>query len=297
MQQRCAAVTAAAAEVAAAPFWPALSQLLRALPPHCAPAALQRMVVYGLGSLEQPGAVHIRYQLALATLLAGGSGGGGRSGQASLLASLLAPPEAFDPVFTPLDRAVLAALNVQVRWVGATRERARRCGRPVRSVGAARQCSQVQPADPIRRNPQLLSHHRPGCSQVLVRDEGGRRVAAQPTLFWMPHCEAALTDALLAANLAAGTLHNVVILGNRFSGYAASWALRHRAQAPPGGRLERPDAMLRLCEAGAACEAAVAEAGFPVASAFNDLGLHWFPLDWRQRLEAGGRPSGQPGVS
>lgn len=118
-------------------------------------------------------------------------------------------------------------------------------------------------------------------------------MAAQPTLFWMPHCEAALTDALLAANLEAGTLHNVVVLGNRFSGYSASWALRHRAGQQRGGALERPDAMLRLCEAGVAQEAAVAEAGFSVASAFNDLGLHWFPCDWRQRLQAGG----QPGVS
>lgn len=107
VQQRCAAVAAAAGEVAEAPFWPALSQQLGALPPHCAPAALKRMVVYGLGSLEQPGAAHIRYQLALATLLVG------------LLPSLAAPPEAFDPVFSLLDHAVLEKLNVQARPEGA----------------------------------------------------------------------------------------------------------------------------------------------------------------------------------
>lgn len=134
----------------------------------------------------------------------------------------------------------------------------------------------------------------------MPRSDGGRRVAAQPTLFWMPHCEAVLTDALLAANAAAGTLHNVVVLGNRFSGYQQRWALRHSAQQAqqqqPGGGgghdAERPHTMLRLCECGAVRELPVAESGFPVASAFNDLGLHWFPPDWRQRLDAA---AGSPG--
>lgn len=140
--------------------------------------------------------------------------------------------------------------------------------------------------------------------QVMPHDERGRRVARQPTLFWMPHCEAALTDALLAANLEAGTLQNVVVLGNRFSGYQASWALPHRAQQQSTGgggtsgsnagssgsriaQLERPTTMLRLCEQGVAQEQRVSECRFPVASAFNDLGLHWFPPAWRQRLESG----------
>lgn len=120
--------------------------------------------------------------------------------------------------------------------------------------------------------------------QVCSQDEGGRRVARHPTLFFMPHCEAALTDALLDANFEAGTLANVVILGNRFSGYQHSWALPHRAQhAGSGG--ERPATMLRLCEAGVVREMQISESGFPVASAFNDLGLHWFPPDWRQHLQ------------
>lgn len=144
----------------------------------------------------------------------------------------------------------------------------------------------------------------------------------------MPHCEAALTDALLAANRTAGTLHNVVILGNRFSGYQASWALPCRTQQQQrlqqvagqhpgvrgqgahaagrccgggsgsgcssgngdghngggGGRDERPATMLQLCDCGAVQELCVSERGFSVASAFNDLGLHWFPPDWQARL-------------
>lgn len=135
----------------------------------------------------------------------------------------------------------------------------------------------------------------PHAAQVLPHDEGGRHVAEQPTLFWMPHCEAVLTDALLAANAAAGTLHNVVVLGNRFSGYQDRWALSQRAQQPSSGSTssadsssssERPDTMLRLCERGAVHEMRIDECGFPAASAFNDLGLHSFSLDWRQHLDA-----------
>ncbi|KAL4425368.1 hypothetical protein ABPG75_009384 [Micractinium tetrahymenae] len=281
----CSTLDVAAAELAAAPFWAHLQQQLGSLPPQCAASCLQRMVIYGLGSLEQPGAVHIRYQLAAARLLAA-------------LLPLAAPAIAFDPVFSALDKVVLAHCSIQ----------------------------------------------------VIPRNERGRRIAAAPTLFFMPHCEAALTDALLAANLAAGTLHNVVVLGNRFSGYQASWALRHHArqqqqpqqhqqqhqqqqqhqhqqhqqqhqqppqQQPPtgrgpllqeqgtgaggghggggaagstggggGGGGERPDTMLRLCDCGAVRELAISERGFPVASAFNDLGLHWFLPDWRDRLMA-----------
>ena len=54
-------------------------------------------------------------------------------------------------------------------------------------------------------------------------------MAQQPTLFFLPHCESALADALLEANLEAGTLHNVVILGNHLSRWLAHWE-----QSPQG---------------------------------------------------------------
>lgn len=55
----------------------------------------EKLIIYGLGSLEQPGAVHIRYQVALACLLS------------TLLPNLSAPPQTYDPVFTALDKVVL----------------------------------------------------------------------------------------------------------------------------------------------------------------------------------------------
>jgi hypothetical protein len=277
VQRCCAAVDAAARELAQAAFWQHLLAQLQQLPHHCALVGLKHMVVYGLGSLEQPGALHIRYQLAAAQLLAA-------------LLPQAAAVEAFDPVFTPLDRAALAHCGIQ--------------------VGA---CTPPSPASFL----DSLSYIRfkvrlstPPRVQITPKDEGGRREAAAPTLFFMPHCEAVLTDALLEANAAAGTLHNVVVLGNRFSGYHASWALAggkqpgrsrsggavpaaaaaaataaaQRSADDGGGGPARPGTMLRLCQAGAVCELAVGECGFPVASAFNDLGLHWFPLDWRDKI-------------
>ena len=106
VQRWCGLVDAAAAELAAAPVWRHLQHCLGQLPQHCAAGRLRHLVVYGLGSLEQPGAVHIRFQLAAATLLA-----------AALRPHLASTPLAFDPVFTPLDVAVLARCGFEVRGV------------------------------------------------------------------------------------------------------------------------------------------------------------------------------------
>eukprot|EP00887_Chlorella_sp_A99_P003450 scaffold7.g3450.t1 len=190
--------------------------------------AVRCLVVYGLGSLEQPGGAHIRCQAALALRLA------------RLLPALPARPEAYDPVFTGVDQEVLPALGFE----------------------------------------------------VLARDEGGARVAAAPTLFYLPHCEDSLTDALLAANVVAGTLHQCAILGNRLSIYPERW------DPPAGGgggggkprsprwqaQRRRPDTLLRLCATGVVVEQPIDECDYPVVSAFNDLALHTFVPDWRRRL-------------
>ncbi len=50
---------------------------------------------------------------------------------------------------------------------------------------------------------------------VIPTNEKGRRVVTEPTLFYLPHCEAELTDALLEANWREGQLLNVIIIGMR----------------------------------------------------------------------------------
>ncbi|KAK9836996.1 hypothetical protein WJX81_005405 [Elliptochloris bilobata] len=167
--------------------------------------AAEALVVFGLGSLE--GGPVPRYQLALALLLA------------ARLPALRRPIEAYDPVFTELDRAVLADLEVQ----------------------------------------------------MLDADEQGRRVAAVPTLFYLPHCEVELCDGLLAANAASHTLGRVAVLGNSFRLYAERWALcggsaqhAHRRARPEWGRP-------RVVEVDIAAEFRA------VPAAFNDMGVHLFP--------------------
>lgn len=140
--------------------------------------------------------------------------------------------------------------------------------------------------------------------QVSAANPQGRHIATAPTFFYLPHCELELTEALLAANVAAGTLGNVAILGNSFALYRERWELTGgrgaRKEPPPGpgqqtqqagnlgasaGPLASPEALLcDLCRCGAVEERAIAERGFPVSSAFNDMALHVFRADWRERL-------------
>ncbi len=203
-----ARVAAAAAELDASPFLAGVKLALTGAGLLGNDAGAPRaLVVFGLGSLEAPGAV-VLHQAALTLLLA-----------AAFAASLSSRPEAFDPVATPLDRAVLEHLGVA----------------------------------------------------ALTLDEGGRRVARSKTLFWMPHCDAELTDALVEANLEVGMLHNVAILGNSFEAVAERWAA---GGAAPAGR-RRPGALLAARAAGRVAERRVPEAGAPTG-AFNDLALHTF---------------------
>lgn len=95
---------------------------------------------------------------------------------------------------------------------------------------------------------------------MLEVNEQGRRHAAVPTLFYLPHCEAAFTNNLLEANLRAGVggdrgsaLANVAILGNRFSGYAAQQELRGRGD----GSAVCVNLMVDCCTSGSVHEIAV----------------------------------------
>ncbi|KAJ0979392.1 hypothetical protein J5N97_014866 [Dioscorea zingiberensis] len=70
---------------------------------------------------------------------------------------------------------------------------------------------------------------------VLVENEMGRRVVSAPTLFFLPHCDAALYDNLLSANWEPARLNSIVLLGNSFEAYAhyLSWAGEHYGSEKP----------------------------------------------------------------
>ncbi|WIA15841.1 hypothetical protein OEZ85_012596 [Tetradesmus obliquus] len=107
---------------------------------------------------------------------------------------------------------------------------------------------------------------------VIEENEEGRRPVQGPTLFYLPHCEAGLTDNLLLANASPQQQQHLALLGNSFGSYQARWA------APSALRPStvRPDRLLQLVEQGAVCELRVPDHGYCVASAFNDMSLHTF---------------------
>ncbi|KAF6260142.1 hypothetical protein COO60DRAFT_923871 [Scenedesmus sp. NREL 46B-D3] len=112
---------------------------------------------------------------------------------------------------------------------------------------------------------------------VIGANEEGRRGVDGPTLFYLPHCEATLTDNLLCANARADQQCCLALLGNSFATYQSRWA------GPAGSRprTARPDRLLQLIDQGSVVEVRVHDAGYHVASAFNDMSLHTFraPVD------------------
>ena len=94
--------------------------------------------------------------------------------------------------------------------------------------------------------------------------------AAGLTLYYMPHCEAGLYDALLARNWAPERLPDVVILGNSFAAYDDRWTMPSAM-----GAQVRPDRVLAAVPH--LREVAVEAKGYRVVSAFNSLALHFFP--------------------
>ncbi|KAL6781466.1 hypothetical protein ACKKBG_A11265 [Auxenochlorella protothecoides x Auxenochlorella symbiontica] len=177
-----------------------------ASPPQTLAQVPVRATVWGLGSLRQPRAAHIRCQLALLCLL-----------KAGVLQRLSGPITAVDPAFTPADVDLLESLGMEVH-------------------------------------------------------AGNTPVARKPTLFFLAHCGADLTDSLLSSNRAAGTLHNLVLLGNSLSAIAAAW--QHRG---PAAGHAAPSTILDLVQPGSCMrEVALPEYAFPVISAFNDISIHTF---------------------
>ena len=84
--------------------------------------------------------------------------------------------------------------------------------------------------------------------QVLgVNEEGGRPVAC-PTLFYLAHCEAGISENLLGANAEPARRAHLAVLGNSFAAYAERWAAAGSVQVRADGL-----AALPMAECAAAC--------------------------------------------
>lgn len=110
-------------------------------------------------------------------------------------------------------------------------------------------------------------------------NDGCRRRADEPTLFYMPHCEASLYDALLAANWEPPSqLRHVCVLGNSFRNYAIQ---AEENRSGPAARAKHVLAAERF-----AWEERVSEKGGVddddddvFNRAFNETSWHFFEVD------------------
>ncbi|KAG1677446.1 hypothetical protein FOA52_001901 [Chlamydomonas sp. UWO 241] len=128
---------------------------------------------------------------------------------------------------------------------------------------------QPQTFDPCFEDADLTLLARLGMG-VITENEGGARRASRPTLFYMPHCEHMLYEALLSTNEAACTLHNVTVLGNSLQAYEDAWGLR------PAHTPNRPATLLSLVASGRVAEAGVRAGDAAEQGAFNNMALHGF---------------------
>ncbi|KAF0924062.1 hypothetical protein E2562_008390 [Oryza meyeriana var. granulata] len=132
--------------------------------------------------------------------------------------------------------------------------------------------------DPVLSAAECAAAAALGFSVPDVND-GCRRRADEPTLFYMPHCEASLYDALLAANWEPPSqLRHVCVLGNSFRNYA------NQAEENRSGPASKANYVLAADRF--AWEERVDETGCVedddddvFARAFNETSWHFFEVD------------------
>ncbi len=124
-----------------------------------------------------------------------------------LLPGLELPPQVFDPAFTPIDLGLLASIGFQVCDQGGFIQ-----------VISALWCFVTWPCYCHMALLVIVTWPTLFLTKVIDINEGGRRAPTKPTVFYMPHCEHLLYDALLSHNEGQGTLGNVIMLGNSLEG-------------------------------------------------------------------------------
>ncbi|KAG8460546.1 hypothetical protein KFE25_013196 [Diacronema lutheri] len=225
----------------------------------------ERIVCYGLGS---PSASRIsRYQLALLLLL--------------LADDPPPPPRAGAPAATPACAAGSANGASSSEQAAAARLRPR--SPPASLVAAAQPPLLAAVFDPVLSDADAAIVRALGLA-VLPAADVCHEVGALRTLFYMPHCDAPLYEAVVRANGRRGSLRNVWVLGNSFGAYAERSAERRRAQPTP--EIDAAVAERRVREA------PIADSLSP-SGAFNNLSLHAFRDGGEAAGGDGGSSSGE----
>ncbi|GJN36242.1 hypothetical protein PR202_gb25084 [Eleusine coracana subsp. coracana] len=122
-------------------------------------------------------------------------------------------------------------------------------------------------------------------------DDGCRRRVEEPTLFYMPHCEASLYDALFAANWESpAQLRRVCVLGNSFRRYATQ---AEENRAGPAAKAAHVLAAERFAWEERVDEAGCVDEDDWFTRAFNETSWHFFEVeddvDLATTMTAGGR--------
>uniref|UniRef100_A0A0A9GNW6 SRR1-like domain-containing protein n=1 Tax=Arundo donax TaxID=35708 RepID=A0A0A9GNW6_ARUDO len=108
-------------------------------------------------------------------------------------------------------------------------------------------------------------------------DDGCRRRVDEPTLFYMPHCEASLYDALMAANWESpAQLRRVCVLGNSFRRYALQ---ADENRSGPAAKATHVLAAERFVSEERVDEAGDVDDDDWLVHAFNETSWHFFEVD------------------
>ncbi|GAQ86929.1 hypothetical protein KFL_003210050 [Klebsormidium nitens] len=132
--------------------------------------------------------------------------------------------------------------------------------------------------DPAFSEVDRQALERLGCDVINVNEEG-KRSAARPTLFYMPHCEEWMYDNVLSANWDAERLGRVAILGNSFGNYYDRLGLYSAEMKAHMRHIRHVASVLE--------ELRIHDLGFPNASAFNDMSWHSFKVAAQETFFSG----------
>jgi hypothetical protein len=204
-----------------------IAQLIAAALRDAGHSPVSRLVLLGVGSPTS--SAPARYQLALALALL----------KALAVESARLTPHSCCRMLSSLTEQVTDghAHFCQARHWFSTRRLTRRT--PHCSYAAASACW-TPPGLNRRAHAAYVVHCQPWLSLlVMQRWQAHAAPLGEHTLFFMPHCEQFLYEAVLAASLRGSGLAHAAILGNSFAEYEERAALLRSASDPDASCLSR----------------------------------------------------------